>query len=55
MPATADFGVARTRMPNHTSAGVEGVVAKHLDHPYRANIRDLSSAPQSPSLHAVAV
>jgi ATP-dependent DNA ligase len=39
MPTTTDFAVARTWMLNHASAGVEEVVAKRLDHPYRANGR----------------
>jgi ATP-dependent DNA ligase len=39
MPMTTDFAVARTWMLNHTSAGVEGVAAKRLDHPYRVNGR----------------
>jgi ATP-dependent DNA ligase len=39
MPTTTDFAVARTWMLDHTSAGVEGVVAKRFDHPYRGNGR----------------
>jgi ATP-dependent DNA ligase len=37
IPMTKDFAVARTWVLDHTSAGVEGVVAKRLDAPYRAN------------------
>jgi ATP-dependent DNA ligase len=39
MPMTTDFAAARAWMLLRASAGVEGVVAKRLDHPYRANGR----------------
>lgn len=42
MPMTTDFAVARAWMLNHTSAGVEGVVAKRLAHPYRGRGRTWS-------------
>ena len=42
MPMTTDFAVARTWMLNHTGSGVEGVVAKRLDHTYRGNSRTWS-------------
>jgi ATP-dependent DNA ligase len=32
---STDFGVARAWMRDRTSAGVEGVVVKHLAHTYR--------------------
>lgn len=35
MPMTTDLDVARVWMREHTSAGVEGVVVKHLAHTYR--------------------
>ncbi len=35
MPMTTDFGVARAWMRDHTKAGVEGVVVKHLAATYR--------------------
>ena len=39
---TTDLAVARIWMLNHTSAGIEGVVAKRLNHAYRANGRTWS-------------
>src|SRR5215212_9949680 len=38
-PATTDPAVARTWMRAHTGTGLEGVVAKRLDQPYRAGRR----------------
>jgi ATP-dependent DNA ligase len=38
-PATADPAVARSWMLAHTSTGLEGVVAKRLDQPYRPGQR----------------
>jgi ATP-dependent DNA ligase len=35
MPATTDPAVARAWLTNHSAAGIEGVVAKRLDQPYR--------------------
>jgi ATP-dependent DNA ligase len=45
MPMTTNMAVARTWMLNHTSAGVEGVVAKRLDHPYPGNGRTWVKVP----------
>ena len=42
VPVTNDFAVARSWILNHTSAGVEGVVAKRLDETYRSNGRTWS-------------
>ncbi|MCU1650470.1 MAG: dependent ligase [Pseudonocardia sp.] len=39
MPATTDPAVARAWLTNHSAAGIEGVVAKRLDQPYRAGGR----------------
>jgi hypothetical protein len=36
MPMTTDFAVACSWMLEHTGAGVEGVVVKHLAHTYRS-------------------
>jgi len=38
-PATTDVAVARSWMLGHGATGVEGVVAKRLDQPYRAGAR----------------
>jgi ATP-dependent DNA ligase len=38
-PATTDPGVARTWLLGHTTSGIEGVVAKRLDQPYRPGMR----------------
>ncbi|TWF80318.1 hypothetical protein FHX44_116261 [Pseudonocardia hierapolitana] len=35
MPMTIGLDVARAWMRNHTNAGVEAVVVKHLAHTYR--------------------
>ncbi|NMH75678.1 hypothetical protein [Pseudonocardia xinjiangensis] len=35
MPMSTEFAVARAWLVNHSDAGVEGVVAKRLDHGYR--------------------
>jgi ATP-dependent DNA ligase len=39
MPATTDPAVARAWLINHSATGIEGVVAKRLDQPYRAGGR----------------
>jgi ATP-dependent DNA ligase len=39
MPATTDPAVARAWLTNHSAAGIEGVVAKRRDQPYRAGGR----------------
>jgi ATP-dependent DNA ligase len=39
MPATTDPAVARAWLTHHSAAGIEGVVAKRLDQPYRAGGR----------------
>jgi ATP-dependent DNA ligase len=38
-PATTDPAVARTWLRGYTSSGIEGVVAKRADQPYRAGVR----------------
>ena len=38
-PATTDPAVARSWMLAHTGTGLEGVVAKRLDQPYRPGVR----------------
>jgi ATP-dependent DNA ligase len=38
-PTTTDRAVARTWLIGHTTSGVEGVVAKHLDQSYRPGVR----------------
>jgi ATP-dependent DNA ligase len=39
MPMSTEPAVARAWLLNHSDAGIEGVVAKRLDHPYRAGGR----------------
>jgi hypothetical protein len=39
MPATTDPAVARAWLTQHSAAGIEGVVAKRCDQPYRAGGR----------------
>ncbi|WP_433559210.1 ATP-dependent DNA ligase [Pseudonocardia xinjiangensis] len=39
MPMSTEPAVARAWLLNHSEAGVEGVVAKRMDHPYRAGGR----------------
>jgi ATP-dependent DNA ligase len=38
-PTTADPDVARTWLLGHTTSGIEGVVAKRVDQPYRSGVR----------------
>lgn len=38
-PCTFDAAVARSWLHNHGAAGIEGVVAKRLDRPYRPGVR----------------
>jgi ATP-dependent DNA ligase len=38
-PTTTDPAVARTWLLGHTTSGVEGVVAKRVDQPYRSGVR----------------
>jgi ATP-dependent DNA ligase len=38
-PTTTDPAVARTWLLGHTTSGIEGVVAKRLDQPYRGGVR----------------
>jgi hypothetical protein len=38
-PSTTDPGVARSWLGGHGGSGIEGVVAKRLDQPYRPGIR----------------
>jgi ATP-dependent DNA ligase len=39
VPATDEPAGARAWLTNHTDAGIEGIVAKHLDHAYRPGRR----------------
>jgi ATP-dependent DNA ligase len=38
-PTTSDPAVAHTWLAGHSASGIEGVVAKHVDHPYRPGVR----------------
>ena len=38
-PTTPDPAVAHTWLARHSASGIEGVVAKHVDHPYRPGVR----------------